>query len=203
MTEYYIQKYHSNEYNYTMLLSSIQQLYPEVYDANSNINSGNLCAVIQNETDEIGTCNTVHRKMLSMGLKAAISAIEMQVRNVEYFILSNVDMDNNKFREHIKLLDFSSMIDLKAKYLNFGYDNVTNEFISQSTIFLKSQKLFSKVRFTLLVVLVFVLLVIVLGIYMSTINKYMMNIRKIISIIPTNVLLIRLNEFVTALKKMS
>jgi hypothetical protein len=185
------------------LLGHIEPLYPEVYAANSNINSYQLCTIIENQTNEIASCNRVHNSVLSMGLKTAISAIEMQVRNIEYFILSNPDMHNDDFREIIKLFDFSSMIDIKAKYLNFGYDNVTHEFINQSDIFLGSQMLFSKIRFTLLVVLVFVLLVVVLGVYMSSINNYMMSIRQIISIIPTNVLLMRLNEFVDALKKLS
>ena len=179
-------------------------MYYDIYINNEEINSKKLCNLLySNDTISSDYCGIVHDSILSMGLKTAISAIEMNIRNVEYFVISYQNLTDTDFRESIKKFDFSPLLDLKAKYLNKGYDYITLNFMKDSLEFLDFQLMISKIRFIILIVVVIALLVLALGIYISRINKYMMDVRKIISILPSNVLYLRINEIVNALKKIS
>jgi hypothetical protein len=203
MVNYYLDVYHSNEQNYSAVLLSMKSDFPTIYGSNNMINSNEFCSMIRNETDQINECNRINAQILSMGLKAAISSIEMHIQNIKYFIIVSSNLSSEEYLKSLKNLEFSPMIDLKAKYLNNGYDNITIQFIGAHNDFLNHQLVVSKIRFVVLVMMVIILLVLVLGIYIGDINRYMVDIRRIVSVLPSNVLFLRLIDLASGLKKLS
>ena len=203
MVDYYLSIYHSNEQNFTSELHLMELNFPFVYNSNARINSNEFCLTILNDTKKIEECTMINAQILSMGLKTSLSAIEMHIENIKYYILVSSNLSTEDYLNSLKSLEFSPLIDLKAKYLNIGFDNVTLVFIGEFHDFLEHQLVVSKIRYVILVLMVVILLVLVLGLYIWKINSYMTDVRRMVSIMPSNVLFLKLVDLANGLKKLS